>query len=205
MADGAARLSARRLRPARLKREPRRNVRSNSDARRCLEPAMTNADSEAMSIGRIALAPVANDAYGWIGARSVWPSKRYGDCAMRYVVSTTRCSPTICDRRAYAVDGGPCLFLQRDHAATCCTLDEEGLRRVIGVCESARRGAVDDIGRLSAGLERSEDEQLDARAGLAWNQRHVDPSTRGWNPCPPTMARIAPVLVSSVTTAASNP
>ena len=30
-------------------------------------------------------------------------------------------------------------------------------------------------------------------------------STRGWNPCPPTIARIAPVLVSSETTAASKP
>ena len=30
-------------------------------------------------------------------------------------------------------------------------------------------------------------------------------STRGWNPLPPTIARIAPVLVSSVTIAASNP
>ena len=76
-------------------------------------------------------------------------------CAMRYVVSTTRCSPTICDRRANAqlIDAHVC-SCSGDDAATRRIVMRNGFVGSFGVGQRARRRAVDHVGRLHAGLER---------------------------------------------------
>ena len=164
---------------------------------------------EAISNGLISLAPVANDAYGRNGSRSAGflSGYRYKFLAMRYVVSTTRSRPTICDKRAYAQlieyhvisSSGPSGRLTPSVISKTFS-GSSGLGSGQGIAPSMRSSFCTPACTAAARINILILEPVCRvpRAMLT----SLRPATNG---LPPTIALTAPVLLSNVTIAVSMP